>query len=172
MNVVTHASAGAQWFVAMTKPSREELARQQLANQGFEVYLPMCQRTVRRRGRHLAEHAPMFPRYLFVRPSREEQSLSSIRSTAGVQQLVRFGMEFAQAPDSLVSDIKAMELSLQTDPNPALFNVGDEVEIVDGPFAGITAKVFACVETRVMLLITLLGSERKLSFSLDHCKSA
>ena len=172
MNWVTHASAGAQWFVAMTKPNREELARQQLANQGYEVYLPMCQRTVRRRGCHLTERAPMFPRYLFVRPSREGQSLSSIRSTVGVQQLVRFGMEFAQAPDSLVADIKAVELSLEENSNPSPFHVGDEVEIMEGPFAGITAKVFACVETRVMLLIELLGSERKLSFSLNQCKSA
>ena len=172
MNQLTHASLSAQWFVAMTKPNREELARQHLANQGYEVYLPMCQRTVRWRGRHFTERAPLFPRYLFVRPCREEQSLSSIRSTVGVQQLVRFGMEFAQAQESLVIDIKAMELSLQTDPDPSPFHVGDEVEIMDGPFAGITAKVFACVETRVMLLIELLGSERKLSFSLDQCKSA
>ena len=172
MNQVTHASESAQWFVAMTKPSREGLACQQLANQGYEVYLPVCQRTVRRRCRHLTERAPMFPSYLFVRPGLEEQSLSSIRSTVGVQQLVRFGMEFAQASDTLVTDIQAMELSLQKDPDPSPFNVGDEVEIVDGPLAGITAKVFACVETRVMLLIELLGSERKLSFSLDQCKSA
>ena len=172
MNQLAHPSVSAQWFVAMTKPSREELARQQLANQGYEVYLPMCQQTVRRRGRHLTERAPMFPRYLFVRPCRAEQILSPIRSTVGVQQLVRFGMEFAQAPDSLVTEIKAMEISLQKDPNLSPFNVGDEVEIVDGPFAGVTAEVFACVETRVILLIQLLGSERKLSFSLNQCKSA
>ena len=172
MNQITHQSVSAPWYVVMTKPNREELACQQLTNQGYEVYLPMCRRTVRRCGRHLTERAPMFPRYLFVRPSRAEQSLSSIRSTVGVQQLVRFGMEFAQASDTLVTDIQAMELSLQKDPDPSPFNVGDEVEIVDGPLAGITAKVFACVETRVMLLIELLGSERKLSFSLDQCKSA
>lgn len=158
------------WFVAMSKPRAEELACRQLVNQGFDVYLPMCPRTTRRRGRYTTEVSPMFPRYLFVRPSHREQSVSSIRSTVGVQQLVRFGAEFAQAKASLVADIKAMEARLLDEPGCLPFKAGDEVEIIEGPFAGITAKVFACAESRVMLLFQLLGSMRKLEFSLDQCR--
>lgn len=88
-------STASAWFVAMSKPRAEALAHQQLLNQDFDVYLPMCPRTVRRRERHLMEISPMFPRYLFARLSRAEQSIASIRSTVGVQQLVRFGVEFA-----------------------------------------------------------------------------
>ena len=158
------------WFVAMSKPRGEELAYQQLTNQGFDVYLPMCPRAVRRRGRHLTEVSPMFPRYLFVRPSHEEQGIASVRSTVGVQQLVCFGNEFALAAESLVSDIRAMEARLRGDPEPLPFKAGDEVEITEGPFAGITAKVFACAENRVMLLFQLLGSMRKLGFSPNQCR--
>ena len=153
----------------MSKPRGEELARQQLANQGFDVYLPICPRTIRRRDRHLTEISPMFPRYLFVRPSHEEQGLASIRSTVGVQQLVRFGTEFAQATESLVADVQAMEALLRGDPEHLPFRAGDEVEITEGPFAGITAKVFSCAENRVLLLFQLLGSMRRLEFSPDHC---
>ena len=158
------------WFVAMSKPRGEELACRQLVNQGFEVYLPMCASAVWRGGRYLTENSPMFPRYLFVRPSHGEQSISSIRSTVGVQQLVRFGAEFAQAAESLVSDIKAMEAHLRDAPNPSPLKAGDEVEITEGPFAGITAEVFSCAESRVILLFQLLGSIRKLDFPLDHCR--
>jgi len=157
------------WFVVMSKPRREQLAYQQLTNQAFDVYLPMCPRAVQRRGRHLTEISPMFPRYLFVRPSHEEQGITSVRSTAGVQQLVRFGTEFAQASDSLISDIRAMEARLHGDPEPLPFKAGDEVKITEGPFAGITAKVFACAENRVLLLFQLLGSMRKLGFAPDQC---
>lgn len=160
----------AAWLVAMSKPRREELAHQQLKNQGFDVYLPMCPRTVRRRDRHLAEISPMFPRYLFVRPSHEEQGIASIRSTVGVQQLVRFGGEFAQAAESLIADIRAMEARLRDDLDPTVFKAGDEVEIIEGPFAGITTKVFSCAESRVLLLFQLLGSMRKLSFPPDQCR--
>ena len=128
------------------------------------MYLPMCRSAVWRRGRYLTEVSPMFPRYLFVRPSHGEQSISSIRSTVGVQQLVRFGAEFAQAAESLVSDIKAMEAHLRDAPNPSPLKAGDEVEITEGPFAGITAEVFSCAENRVILLFQLLGSIRKLDF--------
>ena len=157
------------WFVVMSKPRAEELAHQQLANQGFDVYLPMCPRAVRRRDRHLTEISPMFPRYLFVRPFHGEQGIASIRSTVGVQQLVRFGTEFAQAAESLVVDIQAMEARLRGGPESLPFKAGDEVEITEGPFAGITAKVFSCAESRVLLLFQLLGSMRKLGFSPDQC---
>ena len=156
------------WFVAMSKPRGEKIACQQLVNQEFDVYLPMCPRTVRRQGRYFIELSTMFPRYLFVRPSHAEQSISSIRSTVGVQQLVRFGAEVAQAKASLVADIKVMEARLLDGPRCLPFKAGDEVEITEGPFAGITAKVFSCAESRVMLLFQLLGSMRKLEFSPDQ----
>lgn len=158
------------WFVVMSKPRGEELAYQQLANQEFDVYLPMCARAVRRRNCHLTVISPMFPRYLFVRPSHEEQGIGSIRSTAGVQQLVRFGTEFAMASESLVADIKAMEACLCGGSDSLPFKAGDEVEITEGPFVGVTAKVFACAESRVLLLFQLLGSIRKLGFSPDQCR--
>jgi len=158
------------WLVAMSKPRGEELASKHLANQGFVVYLPMCPRTVRRRDRHITEISPMFPGYLFVRPATAEQSISSIRSTVGVQKLVRFGTEFAQAAETLILDIKTMEARLRGGRAPSPFKAGDEVEITEGPFAGITAKVFACAESRVLLLFQLLGSVRKLGFSPDQCR--
>jgi transcriptional antiterminator RfaH len=158
------------WFVAMSKPRAEEVARQHLVNQGFDVYLPMCPRIVRRQGRYVTEVSTMFPRYLFVRPFQEEQSISSIRSTVGVQQLVRFGTEFAQASSSLVVDIKAIEAFLLDNPESLPFKAGDEVEITEGPFAGIKATVFACAESRVLLLFQLMGSMRKLGFSPDQCR--
>lgn len=154
----------------MSKPRGEALAYQQLTNQGFDVYMPICPRSIRRRGRQLTEMSAMFPRYLFVRPSHEGQGIASVRSTLGVQQLVRFGTEFAQASESLVSDIRAMEALLRRDPEPLPFKAGDEVEIIEGPFAGITAKVFACADNRVLLLFQLLGSLRKLNFTPDQCQ--
>ena len=158
------------WYVVMSKPRGEELAYQQLVNQGFDVYMPMCPKSVRRRDRHRTEISPMFPRYLFVRPGYKDQSISSIRSTIGVQHLVRFGTQLAKAPESLVSDIRAMEVHLRRGPDPVPFRAGDEVEIIEGPFAGITAKVFSCAESRVLLLFQLLGSMRKLEFFPDQCR--
>jgi len=87
-----------------------------------------------------------------------------------VQHLVRFGAEFAQAPETLVADIRGLEARLQCDPEPMPFKVGDDVEITEGAFAGMTAKVFSCAESRVLLLFQLLGSRRKLGFSPDQCR--
>lgn len=137
----------------MSKSRGEDLAYQQLRNQGLDVYLPMCPRAVRRRGRHLTEGSLMFPRYLFVRPIHEEQGIASVHSTMGVQELVRFGTNLVGVSESLIYDIKAMEARLRGDSELLSFKADDEVEITEGPFAGIAAKVFACAESRVLLLL-------------------
>lgn len=144
----------------MSKPRGEGLAYQQLTNQGFDVYLPMCPTVVRRRGRNLTDISPMFLRYLFVRPSHQDQGITSVRSAQAVQQLVRFGTEFAQAPDLLVLGIRALEAGMCEDLESGPFRAGDEVEIAEGPFAGIRAKGFTCAENRVLLLDQLLGYTR------------
>src|SRR5690606_41943516 len=96
---------------------REELpAAEHLRRQDFEVYLPLF-KDFREQGRRrasaaaraalwpdtgagarpgahgdpaLTSHEPMFPRYLFLRPTRATQSLSVVRSTVGVSRLVMF----------------------------------------------------------------------------------
>ena len=163
-------SIGSAWFVVLSKPRGENLAYQHLRNQDFDVYLPMCPRAIQRRGRYLTEDFPMFPRYLFVRPSHEEQSIAPVKSTLGVQQMVRFGDEFALASDSLVVDIRAMEARSCRVPESSSFKPGDKVEIIGGAFAGITTEVFSCAENRVVVLFQLLGAIRKLDLFPDQCQ--
>ncbi len=159
------------WFVVVSKPAKEGVALTQLENQGYDVYLPRWVEPKRRRGVFQAVAGPMFPRYLFVRPQDAEQSIAPVRSTYGVSHLVRFGMTFAQASDQLVSEIRSLEArQLHTEAPMSPFKAGDVVEITEGAFRGISAKVLGCAESRVILLLELLGRQRELSFDINVCR--
>ncbi|MGB3423210.1 MAG: transcriptional activator RfaH [Castellaniella sp.] len=154
------------WYVAHTKPRQERTAAEQLRRQDFEVYLPLF-KVFREPGRRrratddpaLTAHEPMFPRYLFLRPTRATQSLSVVRSTVGVSKLVMFGHQPATLADAAVQAIRQAEDLRETtdlvDISP--YQPGMAVRLRDPALAGIQALVQAVSADRVTLLLTILG---------------
>src|SRR5690554_2995743 len=108
----TATDRSAPWHVAYTKPRQENIAKDNLERQGFEVYLPLFKTF--KKPRQMADRAapgklltfePMFPRYIFFRPSSAQQSMGTLRSTRGVSTVVMFGNTFAQVPLNLLDAI-------------------------------------------------------------------
>lgn len=163
--------AESYWLVAMTKPRMETEAKMHLEHQGFVVYLPIWAELKRRSNVWQKAHSPMFPRYLFVKTAYEDQSISPIRSTRGVSQLVRFGTEPVKASDRLVREIQSMEAAQNSGGEKLKpFKPGDEVIVVSGPFKGVSAKVLSSDQQRVILLLQLLGKTQQLEFEAGICQ--
>ena len=159
------------WLVVMTKPRMEVEAKEHLISQGIQIYLPLWKELKRCSGDWKTVISPMFPRYLFARQSYEEQSLSSVRSTRGVSRLVHFGKNPALASDKLISDIRKFEtsqLNQKDELNP--FKKGDRVIVLDGPFKGVSAKVFTSDQERVILMFQVLGNTQKIEFETQVCQ--
>lgn len=176
----------AAWYVVHTKPRQERTAAEQLRRQDFEVYLPLF-KVFREPGRRhraataphgalgpapgagdppgahadpaLIAHEPMFPRYLFLRPTRATQSLSVVRSTVGVSRLVLFGHQPATLADDAVQAIRRAEALRETadlaDIGP--YRPGMAVRLLDPALAGVQALVQAVSADRVTLLLDILG---------------
>ena len=100
-----------RWFLAYTKPRFESVAQVNLLQQGFDVYLPLYKKFKKTEAGSVSVFEPMFPRYIFFRPSRPSQSIATVRSTKGVNNLVRFGFEPAVLQDSMVELIRQLEQS-------------------------------------------------------------
>lgn len=149
----------------------EAEAKKNLLRQGFDVYLPQWVELKRRQGVWKRVQSPMFPRYLFVRASHTNQSIAPIRSTWGVSQLVRFGTQPAWADARLISEIRQLECSRnRLDKGMAPFVKGDQVQVLDGPFKGISADVLSCDQQRVILLLEVLGKTQHLEFPVNICQ--
>ena len=80
------------WYLIHTKPRQESRAALNLAQQGYQCYLPlMAVERLRQRALTLVLE-PLFSRYLFIQldTSHSGQNWGPIRSTKGVARIVTF----------------------------------------------------------------------------------
>jgi transcriptional antiterminator RfaH len=147
------------WYVLYCKPRQEQRAQQHLANQGFNSFVPLITVNKIKAGKQLKVTEPMFPRYLFLQIGCEQLNLSTIRSTRGISDFVRFGMQLAQVPASLITALSQQQQILQQQENQNVpFKTGDALTVINGPFSGIQA-VYQLAEgdKRSIILLNLLG---------------
>ena len=147
-----------KWYLIKTKPRQEKKAKQNLENQGYRAFCPMVKIN--------NKLVVLFPGYLFVQLNKKTQNWSPINSTKGVSHFVKFGLNFAKVPNSVVAFIKTNQhITADKLNNLNKFKPGDKVQISDGAFKNYMA-IFKCYkpDERIILLMNLLGHEQSLSF--------
>ena len=165
MSSIATPSSDLSWQLVQSKPRGELRAKENLENQGFEVFLPMLDLQKVRRGKLQTVTEPLFSRYLFLRLTAQMQDLSVVRSSKGVSHLVRFGHTAATVPDTWVQGMRAQnEMAVQK-----LFHSGDTVVLAQGPLKGLEAIYLEeDGEARAMILINLLSKPHTLAYETAH----
>ena len=149
------------WYLIKTKPRQEKKAKQNLENQGYVAFFPIAKINDRL--------VALFPSYLFVQLNEKTQNFSPIYSTKGVSYFVKFGLNFAKVPTSVIKFIKTNQhITTEKFINLNKFKSGDKVQISDGAFKNYMA-IFKCYKSdeRVILLMNLLGNEQSLRFKKE-----
>ncbi len=150
------------WYLVYCKAKQEDTAASGLEEQGYRVYLPKLAARRRRSQGMVNVVQPLFPRYLFVALTDNEQSISPVQSTAGVSNLVRFGIDYTVVRQYMIEALQARE-----DPETGHHRIselnlrqGDQVHIHSGAFAGIEGVFEAhSGQDRVIVLFELLGRQ-------------
>lgn len=155
------------WYVAYTQNSKEVVACQNLIEQGFDAYLPRFKKT-RRHARKVDEVlTPLFPRYVFVGMTLDNEQWRSVNGTRGVSHLLCAGKDTpACIPVCVIDALKSQEISDGIVPVASLsvFEKGDKVRVLEGAFKDQVA-VFEKLDDadRVRLLLNFLGREMNVS---------
>ena len=160
----------AAWYLIYTKPKQECVALENLERQEYEVYLPMLPVRRRLQGQHQLVLEPMFPRYLFVRLTNGEDNWSPIRSTRGVANLVRFGVDAARVPDELINQLRERDATAKVESDVLRdFEPGKPVRIVAGALAGYEG-IFSerSGERRALILLELASQYTRVKVSIDQ----
>lgn len=157
--VVNGDAATDAWFLAYTKPRQEQVALQNLAQQGFEVYLPMYKKFKASEQGQVSLFEVMFPRYIFFRPGQVGQSIGAVRSTKGVATVIRFGVDVARLQDALVQRIRVMEeeRNQATQLDLSVLKAGQRVRLQHTVLAGMEGLVQMVSSKRVAVLLEILG---------------
>lgn len=164
------------WYLIQSKPAAESVAQANLERQGYGVYFPRLYARRRWRASWCNRVVALFPRYLFVQLDQTRQSLSPVRSTVGVADVVRFG-----ASPALVSDKVIHELRSREDPETGLHRLSNSMELEPGMVVRITGGPFDGLEgvferedgsDRVVLLLKVLGQAARVRMPADVVEAA
>ena len=130
------------WFAIRTKPRQEIVARDQLKNQGFDVYLPLVNTRITHSRKVSWQPRPFFSGYLFMHLSKEQQQWTTIRSTIGVLAPVSFGDFYPPVPDAAIDILQShhdekgyINVAARYPASP--FKAGDAVRLHDSSLDGL-----------------------------------
>src|SRR5690242_14820259 len=99
----------ASWITLVRRPlqaTRGPAGFGYLERQGFECYLPAFSLERRRHGHIFEIREPVFPRYFFIRLNGIEDNWYPIRSTRGVNQIVRANGHPVPVRDDIIEGIR------------------------------------------------------------------
>ena len=131
-----HKKLVTRWYLIHCKAGQDERAFENLKRQGFHCFRPIRQIKRLQIGRKREIVESLFPRYLFIRLSVEDNWLP-IDSTPGVIRIVRFSTSPLPVADEIVEQIR---LRMNCEPvKEACLKSGERVVITEGSFSQVEA---------------------------------
>ena len=146
-----------KWYLIKTKQKQENTAIINLENQGFSTYCPLVKIN--------KKNVVLFPGYIFIYLDEHNDNWLPIRSTKGVIDFVRFGLNFAQVSDDIIEYIRVNQANSEEKLKKlSKFKEGDKVRIIDGVFKNCIA-IFKSYksEERIILLMNILVQEQAIN---------
>lgn len=142
-----------KWFVVMTKPKQEIIAKCNLENQDFHVLLPMLKLDTEAK-----KTEPLFPSYLFVNFDPEDYKWLKISNTRGVKKILKYSIHPKEV------DREFVKLLLDcTDKFGLLkktfykYKINQKIKIINGPFRKMLGEIKTfSPENRVKVLMNKL----------------
>jgi len=127
------------WYAAYTRPRHEKKVDELLDEAKVERYLPLVSKEHQWSQRRKLVGEPLIRGYIFVR-IRPQEALY-VLETHGVVRFVMFNKELAAIPDFQINALKrSLDGGFALSPTNYI-QVGQLVEVTDGPLKGIFGKI-------------------------------
>lgn len=144
---------GMKWYVILAKD--REVAMANLRAMGFETYMP----TMIDHGKERT----LFGNYMFVKFDIGSTGWQKIWNTRGVRRIICMNEDIpSPLPCGWVEALKAEGVRVLDD---LPFEVGNHLRVKEGPFAGHAGFCCFSSQTRICILLHLLGGETRVYFS-------
>lgn len=159
-----------RWYVVQTHPRREDEAERELANQGFETFLPQ----VMQRSRLGLYLVPFFPGYIFARFDRSSPKWNAINNTRHVIGLLPRKDNPLPVAAAVIDYLKstADERLILRDAAPLpMLTAGAPVRLIEGPLSDRRGVVLWSEARRVRLLLEMLGRNVELTLPREQVEA-
>ncbi len=165
----------ARWYIVHTYSGQEDLVKKNLdlriqsldmQDRIFEVLVPTEEEVVFKEGKRRAENRKLFPGYILVQMTMDDESWYAVRNTPGVTGFVSTEDEHDKRPKPVPLEDKQIEDILkQVDAGPARVKIGlvrgETVRITEGPFVDFIGAVNDVDDAKgkVRVLVSFFGRE-------------
>ncbi|WP_394128952.1 transcription/translation regulatory transformer protein RfaH [Shewanella maritima] len=161
------------WYLLFCKPREELRAKQNLALQGVESYLPMIPQQKKSKSSPNGKlvESPLFPNYLFINFDPTEFSVSRIHSTRGASRIVGCREAMTPISDDLLASIK-QRVEWHTPEETGAISKGDKVTFIEGPFSELDA-IFEQSDSqqRCFVLFNIMGQQKRINVDISSIKA-
>lgn len=160
------------WYATYTKPGKEAFVECQMQHKGISLLFPKLLISVTSARRAKRRIVPLFPNYLFVRIQASHE-YDCVRWTPGVSYILSFNGTPAPIDDAIIQFLQQHTSSEGCITAQPTVTPGQETQISDGPFAGLSGVIQhpPNARGRVKVLLSLLGREVSVSMPVHAIES-
>jgi len=172
MSDFNELNVGPRWYVVHTYTGYENKVKttiekavenRNLSDLIFDVKIPVITSTTTdSKGREKIVEEKIFPAYVFVKMVMNDETWHVVRNISGVTGFVGPGSR----PVPL-TDEEAMAIAVEEKVELNAFNIGDEVEIIDGFLSGHSGKISEISEDSQEVTVIVSSIGREMPVSLD-----
>ena len=172
MSNINEKNLGPRWYVAHTYTGYENKVKISIEkiveNRGlghliYDIKVPVeITEEVNDKGEVKQIETKLFPSYVFVKMTMTDESWHVVRNITGVTGFVGPGSE----PTPLTDEEIAM-FQVEVIKDEFLFNVGDNVKVVDGIFAGYSGVLQNISDDKKQLVILVSTEKRDFPIMVD-----
>lgn len=155
---IVHTYSGHEVKVAHTLTQRVKTMH--LENKVFELLVPTQEKIRIQKGKKETIKEKIFPGYLLVKMTVDDDSWLAVRTTQGITGFVGMSNKPTPLPESEVQTI--MKFMSQAAPKfKSTYIIGDSVKIIDGPFNDFIGAVDSVDEGKgkLRVLVSIFGRE-------------
>ena len=172
MSDINEMNVGVRWYVAHTYSGYENKVKTNLEkiieNRGlghliFDIRIPTEIVTEKNGDEEKQKEVRVFPCYVYIKMIMNEESWHAVRNITGVTGFVGPGSR----PTPL-TDAEVEALSIEQAPQVRIsFTVGDEVNIINGLFEGMSGVVQSISDDQKTVVVLVKRGSRNMPVELD-----
>ena len=164
-----------RWYIVHTYSGQEDLVKKNLdlriqsldmQDRIFQVIVPTEEEVIFKDGKRRSERRKLFPGYILVQMTMDDESWYVVRNTPGVTGFVSSEDEHDKRPKPVpLEDNQLEDILHQVESGPARIKIGlqqgDMVRITEGPFIDFIGAVNDVDESKgkVRVLVSFFGRE-------------
>ncbi|OWU64523.1 MAG: transcription termination/antitermination factor NusG [Armatimonadetes bacterium Cent15-Ar3] len=167
------------WYAVHTISGHENKVRDVLTRRAqveglwdydiFEILIPTEKELQTRNGKRVEKDKKVFPGYILVNMMLSDESFKLVKSTSGVTGFVQSGNKPIPLEEYEVRRIMTNLAASQEAPK-VLWNKGEAIRVVAGPFSDFSGKIEEVMVEKEMLkvLINIFGRDTPVELEFDQ----